>query len=159
MKMSSDLRNIKRELILNFNINLIEKGPNKDTLEQNWKEIILSIEEILNNGKCHKCYQELYMNINDLLLYDIPTEIIEEMSKKLKVYAYKILDTFQEICQKDNFFEHYNPVWQTVIEKFNLLKKILNKFEKKAYGNFQKSNIHSICKLVDYLYIMIHSFG
>ena len=143
MKMSSDLRNLKRELILNFDLKLIDQVPSKEVIEGKWKDILSNVEEILSTGQCKKCYQEIYMNLNELLLYDIPSEIIEGMNSILKNYAHSVLEKFNEIYQSSNYFDNYNPLWQTVIDKFNLLKKILNKFEKKAYGNFQKSNIHT----------------
>ena len=68
MKMSSDLRNLKRELILNFDLKLIDQVPSKEVIDGKWKEILSNVEEILSTGQCKKCYQEMYMNLNELLL-------------------------------------------------------------------------------------------
>ena len=87
MKMSEDIRNTKRELMLNFNLYQILKPPSNEKIISKWKEEIQSIEKILNEGSCQKCTQELYMNINDLLIFEIPNEIIQKVNEILSNFA------------------------------------------------------------------------
>ena len=154
MKMNSDLKNIKREIILNFNIKDLYTPPSNQEIVEKWEEIIKNLVFILKNEivDCDsekKCFQEIYQEINDLLLFDIPKNIIDHINNIIEDFSNKINEKFKIINKSKNFFEDFNFLWKKIINNFNLLRKIMNRYEKKAFGNIQKNNVYVI--FLDYL--------
>ena len=156
--MNSDLKNIKREIILNFNINDLYTPPSNQEIIEKWEEIIKNLIFILkneiidinnNNDEEKKCFQEIYQEINDLLLFEIPKNIIDKINNIIEDFSNKINEKFKIINKSKNFFEDFNFLWKKIINNFNLLRKIMNRYEKKAYGNIQKNNVYVI--FLDYL--------
>ena len=156
--MNSELKNIKREIILNFNINDLYTPPSNQEIIEKWEEIIKNLIFILkneiidinnNNDEEKKCFQEIYQEINDLLLFEIPKNIIDKINNIIEDFSNKINEKFKIINKSENFFEDFNFLWKKIINNFNLLRKIMNRYEKKAYGNIQKNNVYVI--FLDYL--------
>ena len=79
--MNSELKNSKKNLVIQFNVQEIFKEPNKEYLEEEWQKITSNFINILKEGKSQLVFQELYNNIKDLLFYDVSqtTSIIENV--------------------------------------------------------------------------------
>ena len=86
------------------------------------------------------------MQIEDLLINDIPQEVIKSIESILSEYSIKIKNTLSGLLNKkgDEFFKEFNNLWSSTNKIFNLLRKIMNKYEKLAYGNIQKNNVFEI---------------
>ena len=150
--MHSELKNLKKNLFLNCQLKEVFKEPSKECLEEKWKEIISNFINILKEGKSNQVFQELYNKINDLLFYEVSTSTIDNIENILKNFSFDIKNKIEEIINldKENIFENFNNLWCNVVNNFNLLRKITNRFENKVYQNntiyekflnFLKSNL------------------
>lgn len=146
MKISKELHYIQRDLQLNFKLNNEYQAPNDATLLEKWKRLIKNINDILQTGKCDMCHQEIYVEINSLLIYDITNETIIGIDNCLQFFANKTLIDCMQIINKDNFLDRFNSIWSTVINRFSLIQKILIKFEKKAFQSRFNNNLYNQCK-------------
>ena len=146
MKMSKELKNIKNDLMINFNLKDIYEPPSDEYIKEKWSEIMSWLKTMLEKGNSDRCYQEIYMQIDDLLINDIPPEVIKSIETILSEYSLKIKTTLDELQKKkgETFFKEFNHLWNNIIRIFNLLRKIMNKYEKLAYGNIQKNNVYEI---------------
>ena len=144
--MSKELKNIKNDLMINFNIKDIYEPPPEQYIKDKWNDIINWLNIMLEKGNSDRCYQEIYMEIDDLLINDIPPEIINSINNILSEYAIKIKSQLNELITKkgEEFFKDFNNLWSSIIKIFNLLRKIMNKYEKLAYGTIQKNNVYEI---------------
>ena len=144
--MSKELKNIKNDLMINFNIKDIYEPPPEQYIKDKWNDIINWLNIMLEKGNSDRCYQEIYMEIDDLLINDIPPEIINSINNILSEYAVKIKSQLNELITKkgEEFFKDFNNLWSSIIKIFNLLRKIMNKYEKLAYGTIQKNNVYEI---------------
>ena len=144
--MSKELKNIKNDLMINFNIKDIYEPPPEQYIKDKWNDIINWLNIMLEKGNSDRCYQEIYMEIDDLLINDIPPEIINSINNILSEYANKIKSQLNELITKkgEEFFKDFNNLWSSIIKIFNLLRKIMNKYEKLAYGTIQKNNVYEI---------------
>ena len=146
MKISKELKNIKCDLMINFDLNEIY-DPVPDTyIKEKWDEILLWFKLMLEKGNSEKCFQEIYMQIDDLLINDIPSDVIKSIEEILKEYSINIKKKLNLLLNKKNqeFFNNFNELWSSITKIFNLLRKIMNKYEKLAYGNIQKNNVYEI---------------
>ncbi len=149
MKVNSQTKNLKQ----NLNISLPNqmRKPDIDILTTKYKYIIESINEILDKGISNICLQELYQNVNDILLFDVPDEIIHSIEHIFVNYANLTVNGLVDISNSSNieeFFFVFNDLWSKVLKKFSLLKKILIKFEKKYYSrNYRFKNLWTLCIL------------
>ena len=150
--MHSELKNLKKNLFLNCQLKEVYNEPNKECIEEKWKEIISNFINILKEGKSNQVFQELYNKINDLLFYEVSTSTIDNIENILKNFSFDIKNKIEEIINldKENIFENFNNLWCNVVNNFNLLRKITNRFENKVYQNntiyekflnFLKSNL------------------
>ena len=146
MKMSKELKNIKNDLMINFNLNDVYEPPSEEYIKEKWSEIMDWVKTMLEKGNSDRCYQEIYMQIDDLLINDIPPEVIKSIETILSDYSLKIKTSLNELQNKkgESFFKDFNTLWNNIIRIFNLLRKIMNKYEKLAYGNIQKNNVYEI---------------
>ena len=146
MKMSKELKNIKNDLMINFNLNDVYEPPSEEYIKEKWSEIMDWVKTMLEKGNSDRCYQEIYMQIDDLLINDIPPEIIKSIETILTDYSLTIKTSLNELQNKkgEQFFKDFNTLWNNIIRIFNLLRKIMNKYEKLAYGNIQKNNVYEI---------------
>jgi hypothetical protein len=62
-----------------------------------WKDILSQIQMLLKEGRTTQCYQEIYLNINDLQIYPLPEEIKEQVDKAVQTLAFSITDEFYKI--------------------------------------------------------------
>ena len=81
--MHSQLKKLKRNLLLNCKFKEEIKEPTKEFLEEKWNEITSNFINILKEGKSQQVFQEIYIKINDLLNYEIPQTIIDNIEKVL----------------------------------------------------------------------------
>ena len=146
MKISKDIKNFKNELMLNFDLNEIYEPAPEQYIKEKWEEVLTWFKTMLEKGKSDLCYQEVYMQIDDLLINDIPPEVIKSIEKALSDYSIKIKNILTELVNKngEDFFNNFNNLWSSTNNIFNLLRKIMNKYEKLAYGNIQKNNVYEI---------------
>ena len=146
MKMSQELKNIKNDLMINFDLKEIYEPVPEEYFKEKWKEIMTWLKKMLEEGTSDRCYQEIYMEIDDLLINDIPEEVIKSIENILTEYSVKTKNLLNELINKkgDEFFKDFNELWSSLNKIFNLLRKIMNKYEKIAYGNIQKNNVYEI---------------
>lgn len=146
MKISKELKNIKNNLMINFNLKEINEPTQDQYIKDKWNEIMTWFKTMLEKGSSDRCYQEIYMQIEDLLINDIPQEVIKSIESILSEYSIKIKNTLSGLLNKkgDEFFKEFNNLWSSTNKIFNLLRKIMNKYEKLAYGNIQKNNVFEI---------------
>ena len=144
--MSKELKSIKNDLMINFNIKDIYEPAPEQYIKDKWNDIMNWLKIMLEKGNSDRCYQEIYMDIDDLLINDIPPEIINSINGILSEYANKISIQLNELIFKNggDFFKDFNNLWSSIIKIFNLLRKIMNKYEKLAYGTIQKNNVYEI---------------
>ena len=143
--MHSELKNLKKNLFLNCQLKEDFREPSKEYIEEKWKEITSNFMSILKEGKSNQVFQELYNEINDLLLYEVSTSTIDYIENILKNYSSDIKNKIEEIIKldKEKFYENFNNLWYNVVHNFNLLGKIANRYENKVYGNNQKNTIYT----------------
>ena len=148
MKVNSQIRNNKQNLIINVSSRSIK--TDLYILNTKYKYIIDTIREILLNSNNNICYQQLYQNINDILLFEISDEFIKDIEELFISYSISTIDKFLKIMHLSNldeYFQEFNRIWNNVLDNFSLLKKILTKFEKKYYNrNYKQNNLWSLCK-------------
>ena len=146
MKISKELKNIKCDLMINFDLKEIYEPIPDSYIKDKWNEILTWFKTMLEKGNSEKCFQEIYMEIDDLLINDIPPEIITSIEDILTTYSTNIKIKLHSLLEKkgDEFFKSFNSLWSEINKIFNLLRKIMNKYEKLAYGNIQKNNVYEI---------------
>jgi hypothetical protein len=157
MKVNSQTRTLKQTLTVNVNTSL-NKGPNADVLHKKYDFIIQGIENILNkNFKGSICYQELYNNINDVLLFDLQEEFVKAIELLFIKYAEGCAVNLLQLGSLENiseYFEKFNFYWNEIGKNFSLLKKILTKFEKKIFTkNYKQKSIWNLC--IFYLIVLV----
>jgi hypothetical protein len=147
MKVNSQIKNLRQNLNITLS-NQIRK-PDIDLLTIKYKYIIDNINEILDKGISKICLQQLYQNVNDILLFDVPEEIIHSIENIFINYANITVNGLFQISKTssiEEFFFFFNEQWSTVLKNFSLLRKILIKFEKKYYNrNYNVKNLWTIC--------------
>lgn len=150
MKVNSGVRSLKKNLIILMDASTLNYKPNNNVMKEKFKLLIDSVSEILERGNIDICYQELYNNVNDLLLFDIPPEYILAVEELFKNHSKTITKLFIDLVSISNinsFFQSFNSIWVKISNNFTLLKKILTKFEKKIYNrNFGQNGIWCLCK-------------
>ena len=146
MKISKELKNIKCELMINFDLKEIYEPVPDTYIKDKWNEILDWFKLMLAKGNSQKCFQEIYMEIDDLLINDIPHKIIASIEDILTKYSIEIKNKMDSLLDKKggDFFQEFNSLWSETNKIFNLLRKIMNKYEKLAYGNIQKNNVYEI---------------
>ena len=87
MKISKELKNIKCELMINFDLKEIYEPVPDTYIKDKWNEILDWFKLMLAKGNSQKCFQEIYMEIDDLLINDIPPEIIASIEDILTKYS------------------------------------------------------------------------
>ena len=132
--------------MINFNLKEIYEPAPEQYFKDKWNDIITWFKIMLEKGSSDRCYQEIYMEIDDLLINDIPPEVIKSIETILSDYSIKIKNILNDLLNKkgDEFFKNFNKLWYSTNNIFNLLRKIMNKYEKIAYGNIQKNNVYEI---------------
>jgi len=148
MKVSSNLKNLKRNITVNVQPIII--NPDVNQLIIKWNEKLNIINDILESGNIKVCYQDVYQRINDLLLYKIPDQISENFNqliiKHTNQYCCKLIE-LSKINNFDEFFESFNIEWDKINKNFILLRKLLIKFEKKYFSkSLSTQTIYSLCK-------------
>ena len=146
MKNPKELKNIKCDLMINFDLKEVYEPIPDSYIKDKWNEILTWFKIMLEKGNSQKCFQEIYMEIDDLLINDIPPEIITSIEEILTTYSTNIKNKLNSLLEKkgDEFFKSFNSLWSEINKIFNLLRKIMNKYEKLAYGNIQKNNVYEI---------------
>ena len=146
MKISKELKNIKCDLMINFDLKEIYEPVPDSYIKDKWNEILAWLKLMLETGNSKKCFQEIYMEIDDLLINDIPPEVITSIEEILTEYSNNIKNKLNFLLNKkgEEFFNGFNTMWSEINRIFNLLRKIMNKYEKLAYGNIQKNNVYEI---------------
>ena len=148
MKVTSNLKNLKRNISVNVQPIII--NPETNQLINKWNEKLTIINDILESGNAKVCYQDIYQKINDLLLYKIPDQISENftqlISNHTQIYCSKLIE-LSNINDYNEFFEKFNFEWNKINNNFLLLRKLLIKFEKKFFSkNLSTQTIFSLCK-------------
>lgn len=148
MKVNSNIKNLKRNIIVNVQPIII--NPDTNQLINKWNDKLKIIDEILEFGNTKVCYQDVYQKINDLLLYKIPDEISESFNRLIAKHSKICSDKLIELSNLNNlneFFEKFNQEWNQINKNFLLLRKLLIKFEKKYFSkNLSTQTIYSLCK-------------
>ena len=146
MKIPKELKNIKCDLMINFDLKDIYEPVPDSYIKDKWNEILDWFKLMLEKGNSEKCFQEIYMQIDDLLINDIPPEVIKTIEDILTNYSIHVKNNLNSLLDKkgDEFFKEFNTLWSGINKVFNLLRKIMNKYEKLAYGNIQKNNVYEI---------------
>jgi hypothetical protein len=155
MKTSSQVKNMKKNLIIN--IEPINYKPNPKILEDKWKFVLNSVNEILVKGDANICYQELYQIIDDLLLFEKSNNNSENIKNFEALFinhannCYQELNTIHTSYSGEDFLNQFNSFWRKISLNFVLLRKILVKLEKRIYSqNYNQSTVWSFCKLFDF---------
>ena len=146
MKIPKELKNMKCDLMINFDLKEIYEPVPDSYIKEKWNEILEWFKSMLEKGNSERCFQEIYMQIDDLLINDIPQEVIQSIEKILIDYSVNIKNNLNSLLDKkgDEFFKAFNSLWFEISKVFNILRKIMNKYEKLAYGNIQKNNVYEI---------------
>ena len=146
MKIPKELKNMKCDLMINFDLKEIYEPVPDSYIKDKWNEILKWFKLMLEKGDTEKCFQEVYMQIDDLLINDIPQEVIQSIEKILIDYSVNFKNNLNSLLDKkgDDFFKEFNSLWFEINKVFNILRKIMNKYEKLAYGNIQKNNVYEI---------------
>ena len=146
MKIPKELQNFKNNLILNFNIKETYEPTPDQFIKNKWEDVLTWFKTMLEKGNSDRCYQEIYMEIDDLLIKDIPPEFIKSIEKIISEFSIKIRDKLTELVNKkdEDFFKSFNNLWSSINNIFNTLRKIMNKYEKLAYGNIRKDNVYEL---------------
>ncbi len=140
MKIPKELKNMKCDLMINFDLKEIYEPVPDSYIKDKWNEILKWFKLMLEKGDTEKCFQEVYMQIDDLLINDIPQEVIQSIENILTEYSSNIKNKLNSLLDKkgEDFFKEFNSLWFEINKVFNILRKIMNKYEKIAYGNIQK---------------------
>ena len=146
MKIPKELKNMKCDLMINFYLKEIYEPVPDSYIKDKWNEILKWFKLMLEKGDTEKCFQEVYMQIDDLLINDIPQEVIQSIENILTEYSSNIKNKLNSLLDKkgEDFFKEFNSLWFEINKVFNILRKIMNKYEKIAYGNIQKNNVYEI---------------
>ena len=146
MKIPKELKNMKCDLMINFDLKDIYEPVPDSYIKDKWNEILNWFKLMLEKGDSKKCFQEVYMQIDDLLINDIPQEVIQSIETILTEYSINIKNKLNSLLDKkgEDFFKEFNTLWFEINKVFNILRKIMNKYEKLAYGNIQKNNVYEI---------------
>ena len=146
MKIPKELKNMKCDLMINFDLKEIYEPVPDSYIKDKWNEILKWFKLMLEKGDTEKCFQEVYMQIDDLLINDIPQEVIQSIENILTEYSSNIKNKLNSLLDKkgEDFFKEFNSLWFEINKVFNILRKIMNKYEKIAYGNIQKNNVYEI---------------
>ena len=146
MKITKELKNMKCDLMINFDLKEIYEPVPDSYIKDKWNEILKWFKLMLEKGDTEKCFQEVYMQIDDLLINDIPQEVIQSIENILTEYSSNIKNKLNSLLDKkgEDFFKEFNSLWFEINKVFNILRKIMNKYEKIAYGNIQKNNVYEI---------------
>ena len=146
MKIPKELKNMKCDLMINFDLKEIYEPVPDSYIKDKWSEILKWFKLMLEKGDTEKCFQEVYMQIDDLLINDIPQEVIQSIENILTEYSSNIKNKLNSLLDKkgEDFFKEFNSLWFEINKVFNILRKIMNKYEKIAYGNIQKNNVYEI---------------
>ena len=146
MKIPKELKNMKCDLMINFDLKEIYEPIPDSYIKDKWNEILKWFKLMLEKGDTEKCFQEVYMQIDDLLINDIPQEVIQSIENILTEYSSNIKNKLNSLLDKkgEDFFKEFNSLWFEINKVFNILRKIMNKYEKIAYGNIQKNNVYEI---------------
>ena len=135
MKVNSNLKTLKRNITVN--IEPVYFKPEQNDLIRKWEDKFVIVKEIMKHGKANVCYQDIYQKINDLLLYEIPEKTKENFFSIIEEHSNQ---TFTELIELANikeineFFDKFNLKWNTILNNFLLLRKLLIKFEKKFFS-------------------------
>ena len=107
MKISKELKNIKNNLMINFNLKEINEPTQEQYIKDKWNEIMTWFKTMSEKGSSDRCYQEIYMQIEDLLINDIPQEVIKSIESILSEYSIKIKNTLSGLLNKkgDEFID------------------------------------------------------
>ena len=137
---------MKCDLMINFDLKEIYEPVPDSYIKDKWNEILKWFKLMLEKGDTEKCFQEVYMQIDDLLINDIPQEVIQSIENILTEYSSNIKNKLNSLLDKkgEDFFKEFNSLWFEINKVFNILRKIMNKYEKIAYGNIQKNNVYEI---------------
>ena len=129
MKISKELKNIKCDLMINFDLKEIYEPVPDSYIKDKWNEILTWLKLMLEKGDSEKCFQEIYMEIDDLLINDIPPEVITSIEEILTEYSNNIKNKLNFLLNKkgEEFFNEFNTMWSEINRIFNLLRKIMNK--------------------------------
>ena len=100
MKISKELKNIKNDLMINFNLKEIYEPAPEQYFKDKWNDIITWFKIMLEKGSSDRCYQEIYMEIDDLLINDIPPEVIKSIETILSDYSIKIKNILNDLLNK-----------------------------------------------------------
>jgi hypothetical protein len=151
MKVNSQVRTTKQGL--KINISNVQREPNFVILNKKYDFILQGVERILTkNFSGTMCYQELYNNINDILLFELPEDFVKGVEILFVKYSENTADKLISINENKNiyeFFQMFNGFWNEISKNFSLLKKILTKYEKKIFNkNYKQKSIWNLCKLV-----------
>ena len=146
MKIPKELKNMKCDLMINFDLKEIYEPVPDSYIKEKWNEILEWFKSMLEKGNSERCFQEIYMQIDDLLINDIPQEVIQSIENILTEYSSNIKNKLNSLLDKkgEDFFKEFNSLWFEINKVFNILRKIMNKYEKIAYGNIQKNNVYEI---------------
>ena len=146
MKIPKEIKNMKCDLMINFDLKEIYEPVPDSYIKDKWNEILKWFKLMLEKGDTEKCFQEVYMQIDDLLINDIPQEVIQSIENILTEYSSNIKNKLNSLLDKkgEDFFKEFNSLWFEINKVFNILRKIMNKYEKIAYGNIQKNNVYEI---------------
>jgi hypothetical protein len=133
MKVNSQIRNLKKSL--NVHVEPSSYQPDQNFLLSKWKHCLNFIEEILK-GKTNLCFQELYQTVNDLIIFEIPQQVIENFESIIKLKADDTISQLIQCSSNHNnfeFFSQFNIIWSKITQSFSFLQKSLSKFERKYF--------------------------
>ena len=100
MKIPKELKNIKCDLMINFDLKEIYEPIPDSYIKDKWNEILTWFKIMLEKGNSQKCFQEIYMEIDDLLINDIPPEIITSIEEILTTYSTNIKNKLNSLLEK-----------------------------------------------------------
>ena len=123
----------------------------QNIFEQKWSFFEENFTKILEHNDNNICYQELYETINDLILLSIPKEKIQRIERIIINFSEKcaiLLSNFSEIKNPSDFFIKFNEQWLKIKSNFNILGKILIRYERNnILKNLSTNNTLTICKI------------
>ena len=116
MKIPKELKNIKCDLMINFDLKDIYEPVPDSYIKDKWNEILDWFKLMLEKGNSEKCFQEIYMQIDDLLINDIPPEVIKTIEDILTNYSIHVKNNLNSLLDKkgDEFFKEFTTIWSGI---------------------------------------------
>lgn len=148
MKVNPNIMNIQKSLKININPEKHFKKIEESIIEEKWYVVSTNFMKLLEIGTADISFQELYENINDLLISGISLKYKESLENILKSFAKKCYEKLLNISMNfendiGNFLLNFNQYFLQIKNNFKIIRKIFVKYERSFYSN--QNTLWTIC--------------